>query len=430
MKTSLKILFILCLSILIIKAEAQYEDSIRLAIKTHYTEEEVILKARDLMRIRLEASDVAGCRELQKYLGENYMENAISRDEIEALAFLRGDFSLLLDVDYLKKIQQGNTWHYDAFGRKLQSTIHNQEASIKTRISMASLSQKERDFLSILLAATYKLPYTYMRDTVLVELVDQFLFTYPEKDEMRDYIQERFIPPTTERTSFFAPTDKRDFKEAKRMHRETRREYKYGTLTRPDGWGFMWSFGLNFNIYNGELARHLKSGAGMFMGIDVSYKSFLLLLQYGFSRAKIKNDIAIDNKIYSKDSSHLCYNMDIMFGYNVFDHSYFRVIPFGGISWSFLEVDNSTLKEKSEMALSQKVPHAVVGCGIDYKLGRNIALKKSEKLSERYFPVRLQYKYHIFPFGKKHEDMKGGIHQITVSIGMGGITSKLKTPKE
>lgn len=425
MKDFLKILFIFCLGALILKAEAQQEDSIREAIKTHITDKEIIHKARDLMRIRLETDNLAECRELQRYLEENYIEKAIGKDEIEALAFLRGDFSILLNVDYLKKIEQYDRWLSDAFSEELKSSFYNKETSIKTRISMASLSQKERDFLSIVLMETYKSSYVFMRDTAAAALIGRFLFAYPEKDEMYDYVQEKIIQKSEPLFSY--NYNRRSYREKRRAENF---EKNYAPQTKPHGWGGGFHLGFNVNINDGTLTQYLKTGVGFFGGAEVTYKSLLLFTDLHFGDGKIKKNLSIDEIMCEKDTTYRFHNIDVLLGYSVIEQSYFRIIPFWGVSFSSLDKYNHQEKSKWETAWSTNKPHVVIGCAVDYKLGRRFPYQFSDKAMERYFPVRLKYKYHVLAFGKENKELIGGVHQITLSIGFSFDFAKLKTPKE
>lgn len=419
-----KYLFGLILALAAMAAAGQndslYQDSLYNVIINHVTDDEIIENGIGLIIKKLDKNDFAEGKRVESYLLEHFEDTQVKKtgwkDHV-LLSFLANDFYTPLNA-YQIKMDYSSTTYSNLYWKILSSKAKENAAQIKQNISESSLLKKEKEFLAILFDGTLSGYYAWHRSGFVDEYdiaqrAEHFLLQYPQEDVLTVFVRENYSKKHYEQKK---KTDKKQY--TKRMYNSKRRPYRFG-------YGVMLS--ADYSFYDNPLSSAFKTKApGFTLDADLSYHSFMLLTSLNFPNIsfypeKISQNLTEKSKI----SSHI---IDLAFGYNVFNHGYFRIIPFGGVSWASAALSDVNDEENPVFKDIKYSFNPVVGLIIDYKLFKRTT-RGFPKPRESFFPIRLKYSYHFLQFDKKYPELKGGIHQITLGIGFSANGFKFKENK-
>lgn len=378
----------------------------------------------------LKENNLDKCREIEIYLIDTYNnseteEDAVDWRETAMLAFLRDDRYLLLHVAELNATDNGlkqgyaRGSHSDFYHHELKTKMVSEKDNIQTRINGALIPKREKEFLTLFLEWLCGGGYaSYQYNTK----VEQFLMTIPENDPLAFFTKTHLYPKAQQKT----------WEEERKVAKKTARKLAYTTEVKPHGWGGGFTFGGGAAFLTQNLGGLYKPTASFNLGAELSYHNFMLLLAMNGGSPFFKEDFRFNDITYVKDSSSNFFSFNLSLGYNVFNHSYFRIIPFAGVAATSLTIKGGTGPENDE-SHELKVPstfNPVVGVNFDFKFLKTLTYGYSVPDAEYWGFVRLQYKYHFLRFAKHHEEFKGGAHEILLCIGFGGNSCKPKLAKK
>lgn len=405
-------------------------DSALTEIKHHYTDHEMIAKGRDLMAVKLRENDLATCFQIEQYLIANYEEDyprTIGWRERIWLAFLRNDFAFLLDDAGLRNLITSSPYSdrsplSDPYNRELATKISHEKTNIQMRIMASYFSQKEKDFLTILLKESF---WQNSERYILPDIpsgtphedINRFLETYPEQDVLTAFVQEFLAPSFIEKSR----------NEQLKAHGKERRRNMYGTQVTQQGFGLGIVLEAGGMFSNKNLAHYITAAPILNIGIEGSYSNLFLMLRCGIANNSIKKEFTADHIHYPIDNRVRFFSIDLMLGYNIYNHSYFRIIPFAGVSWAEMELSGVRVTGEDHKTTTPFMFNPVAGLNFDFKAVRNLSHFRMPE-QEAFLPIRIQYSYHFLPFVETAPELKGGMHQVTVGFGLfnGGCREKGK----
>lgn len=357
---------------------------------------ELITKGRSLLLERFQAGDIQKVKEVKDYL-KNQVEN---RDYIVLFPF---EHWLLLYWtqeydDLLTTIKNPDAFEYTRISRinpqqdilydRLKEKSLNSIDKLSYGVQASDLPSVDKDFLVLYLNAILSGNELGNTQEKLNDLSDKFLTKHPES-EYDDFVRTKL-----------------------------RHVYK------PSNWGFGYEFFTGFGVNDSQLSDRFKNNIPIGVAFDIQYKDLVLYLRDYIGFSKLKKDIVYPDGVWQEKSQVRVIVPEASLGYVLKDGNRFKVSPFAGIGaviYSPTENDEKTqpfLRKADFSSFSY-----IAGFNLDIKLGQKKDIYGLNK-DEGSGIVRIRYGFCLPQFSKKHADMMGNMHYITIGIGAFGRNKK------
>lgn len=353
---------------------------------------DLIRKGRSLLLERLQADDFQKVKEIKDYL-KNQVENrdymALFPLEHWILLYWTREY-----VDLLNTIKNPDAFEYVHVRRiKPQEDIlydRLREKSLKSfdklsyNVQSSDLPSVDKDFLVLYLNAILSGNESGITQEKLNDLSDEFLTKHPDS-EYEDYVRSTF-------------------------------RYVY----KPSKWGFAYEFFTGYGVNNNQLSDRFRNNIPIGIAFDVQYKDFVLYLRDYIGFSKLKKDIFYPDGVWQEKSQVRVFIPEATLGYVLRDESRLKVAPFAGIGAVIYSPTENDVKSEPFLRDADFGSFSyIAGLNLDIKLGQKkdiLALNKDAG----YGFIRIRYGYCLPRFSKKHSDMMGNMHYITIGIGAFG----------
>ncbi|MDR0436958.1 MAG: hypothetical protein LBH22_01505 [Bacteroidales bacterium] len=369
---------------------------------------ELIGRARGMSIDAFVRGDKQEVRKIHHYLFENFENSefvALFPEEQILLFAWSGDFESLLHyipkltTDYhmqiRNKIQPISTNNFIQIARK---QVGQELEAILDNLQMSSLSQEQKDFVSIylrypLVGNLYYGYYYFVREINYDAIIRQinadtrtFLATYPNSE----YIN--FL--------------------------------KSYELELND-WGFWLGMSAGYSLKTNNLSDYIKSFVSVEIFLEVMYKKYMVGLGFFMidSRAR-ENIIKQEGWVLPKDTSVNMNNFYLSFGYKFFENKRVEITPTAGIGTTWMQVGTSESRKRNP-----ELKHFNYSYGLTTSLGVSADIRLTEMLKipgqDLVYPpwarLRVSYK---FSYNTLKQNIpvfyNGNLHTIAVGICIGG----------
>jgi len=312
------------------------------------------------------------------------------------LCFWTKDYASIIADKFLSDTAQYNNTYvsypvFDNLGEEVRKDTRAKCEAIKAQITGSSFSQKDKDFLQIVL--NYSIHKSNeLKDTLQVslnELSKKYMENYPNSINngmLKGYIIKEYVGLKGADEVLFGggysvPSGK--------LGNYLSDGYKIEIIDYRKYFGSTF-IGLIGNIYSGKLIDSL----------DIESKSAIV---------NVKTD-----EIYN------VYNVGLDFGNGFYDTKRISLSAFGGGSFNALSVTHITNEKTNEGEQVTIYTYAArVGLAFDFKFvkqGVYASFKNYSDFNHSKF-FRLKYYYEFPMYSDKASVLKGGIHNVTLSIG-------------
>lgn len=368
-------------------------DALLNEVKQHITIDEIILKSRDLLIIKVIEGDNNKVQQLVNLLDNigdslNNLET-LSPYERTLINLSLGNFYLIsTDSTFiqwdpkLSRYQNNAIDHrirnYDLLSVKLRDHLLKEKNSIQTRItSDPTLVPEEKDFLNLL---TFTLLTD--RDQNFTEeanrRADQFLFKYRHSKYnhyVRRYIVERY---------------------------------------ETSNWRFHYDVGFGFHGSTDSLGTLFKNGFALGFGAGTAYKNVVFNLKVHLGISSPTEDFRKNDTIWEKDHSSNITQFETSLGYLFAANKKISILPSVGIGTTSIVPSQGNLSDQErydDVKFRAKLTY-FVGLGINYKIVTN-----ENSFSESATYLQLHYRYSMPQFEQSFNGLDGDVHMITLGVG-------------
>ena len=306
------------------------------------------------------------------------------------LCFWTKDYSTIISDKFLSDtLQYNNTYVsypiFDNLGDEVRKTIREQRDEIKQQIDKSSLSTKDKEFLQIVLWYSIH-KNNEAKDTLQVtlnELAKDYITKYP--NSQNDGMIKGYI-----------------IKE-------------YQGLKGADEI----LFGGGFSVPFGKMSDNLSSGYNLSIDYRRYFGSTFVGLTGNMYSSKLSCDsVEVQNKWMKKDEMFNVYNVGLDFGNRFYDAKRVSLSVYGGGAYNALSITHEINKDQSEQ-ITINTFAVRVGLAFDFKFVKQGTFASFKKYSDFNHTklFRLKYDFEIPMYSDKAPELKGGIHNITLSIG-------------
>lgn len=196
-------------------------------------------------------------------------------------------------------------------------------------------------------------------------------------------------------------------------------------------WAFYWDItGFGAVIPTRNLSNYFGTGFTMEMAFDVRYKKLVGIFGFGFSGHSLKQDIPINDVIWSNESPSSHGLVYLNGGYLLLDTKRFSLYPFVGMGYGGISADGEVTKEYPELeklGLNSFFTQVGIGCDFKFKLPAPYYYMYSIPNNDpdnAYSRISVRYSFRMPKYEMKYKGMDGFTHSIVVSWGLGGRTSR------
>lgn len=354
---------------------------------------DIITKARRLLRTEFTNGNLLKVKALKDYIMDSLSNDTViglSEEEQIFLHYWTKDFSKILteSVVPVKNEYRGCLIVVpyppaEPLFYTLNEKTHKHSDTLFSFIEMSSYPREDKDFLKLhlnsILFKTRHRAYDNGKDfhsrDELNLLADEFLAQYP-KSKYEKYIRSniRFVYRRSE------------------------------TAVATD-------FSIGVGVFNGQVAESFETAFMAGLGLEYNYKNWGVLGRVNFGDSKTIKDILINDKFVKKGLEFRPLLMDIGASYAVFENDILKIAPTAGIGFASIFPLQKTIDENAELK------DAETGLNFAYSFGLNTDFKLGSIMNDAfYWPLRFRYGYTALDF--KSSGLKGGMHTITVGIGM------------
>ena len=343
-------------------------------------------KKKDFARIKKERDSLRKAFETDNHL-------AFFPAEYWLLCFWTKDYTAILNDKFLSDTNQYNNTYvsypvFDNMGDDVRKETRNHLQTIADQITASTLNAKEKDFLHVVLYYSVH-KSTESKDTIQVklnELAKAYVTnnpTSPNNGMINSYMVKEYIGLSGGDEIFF---------------------------------------GVGYSLTNGKLQKYLSNAYNF--GID--YRRYIGSSFFGISGSiiysgKIADSILVNGYMLQHDESYNIYNLGLDIGNRLFDTKRISFSIYGGASYNEISVTHITDVTKNLSKIVDISSYAArIGFAFDFKFvkqGIYAAFKQYNDYNHSNF-FRLKYDYLIPMYSNKVSELTGGIHNITLSIGV------------
>lgn len=359
----------------------------------------VISKARQLLMDKILEKDWQKVAKLKDYLLDQEDTNYIALHPSEywyTLYHLQAYPELLMDVRHYDSIAIAYLMDkifptYDMLLPTLHKKTVENKSNIHQQISHSKVGEKEKTFLHL--------------------HIDWLLNTV--KQDSLNIRSEDFL-------NTYSPTVYDNF-----IRKHIRQKYKV------KGWGMIIGYSLGYGILDGQIGNYYTNPVLLCFDIGGLFNQFELSLNSCFGPNKNKYDIPYSEGVWASNSSTSYFLGYGSLGYTSFENDRLRLTPFIGIGGGEMNAPQKNRNENSalkEITISTG-PIYFAGFRFDFKLGKKSHRQYpySSTKNHTYYGISLKYSYGMTTFDKKHLNIKGNIHNITLGMNMIGRMTKKVT---
>lgn len=352
---------------------------------------------KDFQRIKVQRDSLRAI-----YDADNHL--AFFPAEYWLLCFWTKDFTNILNDKFLSDTNQYNSTYisypiFDNMGEEVRKTTREQNQTIKDEITKSNLTQKDKDFLNVVLYYSIH-KSNEAKDTLQIsinKIANNYISNYSNSqnnDVIKKYIIKEYIGLNSADELLFG-----------------------GGLTIPSNnlsnyFSTSYNLAIDYRRYFGNL----------FLGFTANmYSGFLI------------DSVSINSTFVKKDENYRAYALGLDFGDRIFDGKKVSFSVFGGVGYNALNVTHivNKTKDKTKDKAEQITIDTYgtrIGFALDFKFVKQgvFASYKSYSDYNHFKFFRLKYDYQIPMFKDNAPELTGGFHNITLSIGFNtrSITKK------
>lgn len=357
------------------------------------TPSDIITKARRLLRTEFENGNLLKVKVLKEYIMDSLHNDSViglSEHEQILLHYWTQDFSKILaqSIIPVKNEFQGCVIFVpyspaEPLLHVLKEKTHKHSDTLFSFVEASLFPQEDKDFLKLhihsVLFDTRHRGYYDSKDLPsrdeLNQLADTFLKEYPDS-KYENYVRSN-IRVVYGRTETAVAVD----------------------------------FSIGVGIFNGQVDDSFETAFMAGFGLEYNYRNLGVLGRVNFGDSRTKKDIVINDKFVKKGLAFRPLYMDLGASYAVFENDVLKIAPTAGIGFASIFPLQKTVDENAELK------DAETGLNFAYSFGLNTDFKLGSIMNDAfYWPLRFRYGYTALDF--KGSGIRGGIHTITVGMGM------------
>ena len=339
---------------------------------------------KDFHRVKVQCDSLHSVYETDNHL-------AFFPAEYWLLCLWTKDYTTILNDKFLTDTNQYNNSYIsypvlDNMGEEVRKVSREQNQTIKDEIAKSNLSQKDKDFLNVVLYYTIH-KSNEAKDTLQISinnLANSYISNYSNSQNngvIKKYIIKEYIGLNNADELLFG-----------------------GGLTVPGS----------------NLGKYLSSS----YNLAIDYRRYFGNLFVGFSAnmysGYLTDSVKINSTYVQKDEIYRTYTVGLDVGDRIFDGQKLSFSVFGGAGYNALNVNHFTNKEKSKSEqITIDTYGTRIGFALDFKFIKQgvFAVYKNHSDFNHYKFFRIKYDYQIPMFKDKASELTGGFHNITLSIG-------------
>lgn len=185
-------------------------------------------------------------------------------------------------------------------------------------------------------------------------------------------------------------------------------------------WGCGLDFSLGYGVFTQNVAQNLRNFGEIGIGFELYYKKWTLFLRDNIGISRTKQDIAIANTIWAKQSQANITQLSATMGYSLINTSKLQVKPFIGLAYLGIDAPSGDINQHPEYKnIDISSLTYIGGLNCDY-----LAIFKSKLYGETPFFTRLRIEYCLSNFNHNEDKWKGDLFRI--SLGMGLCTNRTR----
>jgi hypothetical protein len=365
----------------------EQSDSVGMKIlnQSKHRKTEIIAKGRGLLLEKFSNNEMNEVKELKDYLKNMEKEgnSVFYGTEYLLILYWTNEYEELLNSVKTRRPQRPR-YLRDPLQLQLKEKSILNAQNILEQIQNAPIDAEAKDFLRLNFKATINGTQGTFQDSLNI-LANDFLKKYPET-EYKDYIKENI-------------------------------KFVYGL----DDLGFGFETFSGYGIFTGELSNNYTNYIPIGVAFNIYYKRFEFSPRMYFSsiNGKAKKDFTYSAGYYKKDKSMQTMLEGVSLGYNILDNDNFKILPFFGIAR--INIEPSEINEIKELKeISASTFTCITGLNLSTRIYDPFAgdkVKAKTKTSGGLF-LRLRYEYAMPANFSKKYDISGGVHLITLGVGV------------
>lgn len=353
-----------------------------------------LARGRQMLQDCLEKNDFEKVKEIKDLLlsdNDGNVYNTFYPNEYLFLLYWTKEYDELLDfimhVNYLHPISNSlmDISANDGLFYSLKDMSVTNKHSLLNYIDESIISEMDKDFLALHLEDLLRSDLDSREINVdashtdyVNKLSDEFLEKYPDSPyevTIRESIRYKFEP---------APLS------------------------------YYFDVGLGVNTPTGNLGNNINSGLSVELALDLRYKRLVTMIGGDLSIQTPKNNLNVNGESWQRGTELGHSLLFLNVGALLADDEKFSFYPFAGFGYS-----GFTMLESYDSP-SGWFPQ--LGLGVDFKIGKSkLNPYYGENLSSR---ISVRYAYRIHNYSTISQNLEGGYHSITLSLGFGNSSRK------